>query len=939
MLKRAVISIVSLISMTFCCLTAQRSAIVAASLFVFSLFASADGFAQSNATSSLGTNVAGVAYWTSEQPFLNIFKTAGGWSTITLGSNSDTNEEVALYQHFLDSNGYPTTLTPGGSYQFNALSVLVLRLSSPYYSSPYYLAGDYLLQWNGSANFSYGFDPGSGMCTSSPCKITVTSPSGQGIFLKMQCTGTGCPGGSAYATNISLIYCGTYNSSAPAGQQCSATNSAGVTYDTLLSQCNSGTLTSCFNPAFLNLIQPFKTLRFIDWMNTAGNFQTNWTDRPQVGWVFWDDSRTNATINGADPRSFSDGVPAEVMFALCNVLNADCWFNMPPLATDDYVTQFATLAHSMLNSNLKVYVEYANELWNSVFAQQQPGNTGAPLDLASVWTQLETLGENTYPGLAGNPWGAAFQYGIMRMVQVGHDWKSAWGSDAARVIRLAGGQNGYTYRNQWILTSLPNGSSVGGGSQGGPTYWYGTTGGTVGQNVDAFAVAPYFGYGVPDAWTGFADKGLTALFTEINSGGLIADTVGCTTGGTIAASTCSGVISSPANGATIAFTLPDNNNTTILSGSYNSGTGVVSLALYSPIPGLAPGTIMQVSSASGTGSFSSINGTWTAGSGTSSSTLNFTIATGLTLTISNANVKTTISSGSYNSGTGVVSLTLSPSTPGLVSGTVVSVSNATGTGSFSSINGTWTAGSGTNSSTLNFTIATGLTLTISSANFEFSTAPGVTLGPSGGTAYPIQVNDGACAGTSIPSGTLGPGGTYTAAFTSAVDTGSCSGGGSITPGWRMFQYGVQDYTTGSVDTGMIAQTLNWATVNLATAQSYGLPLVAYEGGQTFQSGSDTVLQTLFAAVNVDARMGTSYTSYLNAWKALGGTMLNHYTDIASYSQYSYWGALQSVLQTSSPKYDALVGFIASNPCWWNDLNGCTASSPPGGSWAGFMAHH
>ena len=34
------------------------------------------------------------------------------------------------------------------------------------------------------------------------------------------------------------------------------------------------------------------------------------------------------------------------MVALCNKINADGWFNMPTLATDDYVTQFATLVHS-----------------------------------------------------------------------------------------------------------------------------------------------------------------------------------------------------------------------------------------------------------------------------------------------------------------------------------------------------------------------------------------------------------------------------------------------------------------------------------------------------------------------------------------------------------------------------------------------------------------
>ena len=111
--------------------------------------------AQSNSNSPLGTNLAEVSYFTSEQPFLNIFKTGASWSTrATSAINTDTGEEVALYQHFLDSNGYPTTLSPGAGYKFNAVSVLLLRalnsgdVTQPTF--PAYQAGDYLLQWSGN---------------------------------------------------------------------------------------------------------------------------------------------------------------------------------------------------------------------------------------------------------------------------------------------------------------------------------------------------------------------------------------------------------------------------------------------------------------------------------------------------------------------------------------------------------------------------------------------------------------------------------------------------------------------------------------------------------------------------------------------------------------------------------------------------------------------
>jgi hypothetical protein len=41
---------------------------------------------------------------------------------------------------------------------------------------------------------------------------------------------------------------------------------------------------------------------------------------------------------------------------------ADGWFNVPVLATDDYVTQMATLLKAHIPPNRKIYIEYSNEL-------------------------------------------------------------------------------------------------------------------------------------------------------------------------------------------------------------------------------------------------------------------------------------------------------------------------------------------------------------------------------------------------------------------------------------------------------------------------------------------------------------------------------------------------------------------------------------------------
>jgi hypothetical protein len=139
--------------------------------------------------------------------------------------------------------------------------------------------------------------------------------------------------------------------------------------------------------------------------------------------------------------------------------------------------------------------------------------------------------------------------------------------------------------------------------------------------------------------------------------------------------------------------------TTINSGTYVAGTGLVTLTTNAA-HGLLPGDTFTISGATGTGSFASINGTFVAGTGTTGSTLVYTIATGLTLTITGGNL-------------GTVGVTLTTAAAhGLLPGDTFEISGATGTGSFANINGEQTATAGTTGSTLNFVLASGATMTI-----------------------------------------------------------------------------------------------------------------------------------------------------------------------------------------------------------------------------------
>ena len=79
--------------------------------------------------------------------------------------------------------------------------------------------------------------------------------------------------------------------------------------------------------------------------------------------------------------------------------------------------------------------------------------------------------------------------------------------------------------------------------------------------------------------------------------------------------------------------------TTIASATYTALTGVVTITLTAAMSGMTVGSPVVISSAAGSGAFADLNGTWPVGAGSAGTTLNVTIATGLTLTISGGNVQ------------------------------------------------------------------------------------------------------------------------------------------------------------------------------------------------------------------------------------------------------------------------------------------------------------
>jgi len=135
-----------------------------------------------------------------------------------------------------------------------------------------------------------------------------------------------------------------------------------------------------------------------------------------------------------------------------------------------------------------------------------------------------------------------------------------------------------------------------------------------------------------------AATGAVSLTTNAAHGLLPGDTFtlsGMTGTGSYAGLNGSWVATTGTTGSTLNFTAPTNLTLTITGG--NLGTVGVTLTTAAA-HGLNPGDTFEISSATGTGSYANIDGEWTATAGTTGTTLNFVMTSGLTMTITGGTI-------------------------------------------------------------------------------------------------------------------------------------------------------------------------------------------------------------------------------------------------------------------------------------------------------------
>lgn len=198
-----------------------------------------------------------------------------------------------------------------------------------------------------------------------------------------------------------------------------------------------------FTDELLTFLEDFQAIRFMDWLRTNGSNVASWSGRSRYDYF---------------TQSTEQGVAWEYVVELANLLEKDVWINVPHQADDDYIQQLASFFLANLSTDLNIYVEYSNEVWNSQFAQHHYAAEQGLL-----------LG---YPEAS---WDRAWQYTAKRSADIFRVFTDTFGG-AERLIRIIPTQAANAWVTNRIMEYFNN-----------PMY------NPTQVAADAIAIAPYFG--------------------------------------------------------------------------------------------------------------------------------------------------------------------------------------------------------------------------------------------------------------------------------------------------------------------------------------------------------------------------------------------------------------------------------------------------------------
>ncbi len=344
-------------------------------------FISKNTFAQSNCPMTTGVNLFFNEYYAGEFPFANLMmQSSAKWTVRDIGS-PEANEWASEKYHdslAIDQNGYPLELPQ--SFKSQDEPQLVRNFLSLAALGPFPL-GNYTLLYEGEGEIALHGGALDKVISQTQGKIVFTVKNqdlnqGFGIEIRKSKKGN-------HIKNVRVLLPNTEASFAQ----------------------------HPFNPQFLKQIEPLTCIRFLNWGGINGSKQVKWTDR-------------NSPTYFTQSSSSKGAVAYEHMIQLCNLTKKDMWICVPHAADSNYVYQLATLLKNQLNPNLKIYVEYSNEVWNSIFEQHWYVKDNAP----------------------NNNWFHTHKYAYFSH-KCFKNFEKVFKNDQKRIVRVLAGQ----HYNPWIL--------------------------------------------------------------------------------------------------------------------------------------------------------------------------------------------------------------------------------------------------------------------------------------------------------------------------------------------------------------------------------------------------------------------------------------------------------------------------------------------------------
>ena len=118
------------------------------------------------------------------------------------------------------------------------------------------------------------------------------------------------------------------------------------------------------------------------------------------------------------------------------------------------------------------------------------------------------------------------------------------------------------------------------------------------------------------------------------------------------------------------------------------------------------------------------------------------------------------------------------------------------------------------------------------------------------------------------------------------------------------------------------------------AKSYGVSLIAYEGGQHLVDWKNRDIKQAptkyYIAANRDWRMAKAYKDFLDEWKKAGGELFISFSAPRTYQWFGSWGTREYLTQSdrNAPKHRAILSFIKNNRCWWKNCTNAQIARLP-----------